>query len=197
MDQEAETQQQIERILRTIIDEWYDKVSRFYVTTEQLEASGGEPGREELKRFHDDHGHRIKFSKDDLDFTYGLRAYWENKSLYIEVSVNNKVENFDIEEFRDRLATHFRIAGKQPVPTPAELKPRCYEEIFILDSNFTDAFKLEVRKNKADIMRLSFRLNSRYLPKLLAHPVSSKELVETYCVTPFRSIYASVYRKHG
>ena len=33
------------------------------------------------------------------------------------------------------------------------------------------------------------------LDKLAARPVSSKELLEAYCVTPFRSIYASVYRR--
>lgn len=185
----------IEQVLYSIIDEWYENVSRFYVTREQLEENPGSGRSKELKRFHDETGHRIKFNKDDLNFTYGLRAYWEKDSLHIEVSVNNKVENFDYEEFMERLAAHYRRAGRTKVPTPYELKQRSYQEIFELETNFREAFKIERRKGKADIMRLSFRLNNDCLDKLVEHPVSSKELVETYCVSPFRSIYATVYRK--
>lgn len=195
MDEQNEVQQAIEEILRIIIDEWYDKVSSFYITSETPGLSGSEPQEEELKRFHDDKGHRIKFSKGDLDFTYGLRSYWDDDDLHIEVSVNNKVEDFDISQFRAKLALHFQKAGKQLVPTPIELRNRCYTDIFELDSNFDDAFTHDVRTGKADIMRLSFRLNRGVLAKLSARPVSSKELVENYCVTPFRNIYASVYRQ--
>lgn len=194
-NKQNEVRQAVEEILKTIIDEWYDKVSSFYVTSETPALTGSEPQEEELKRFHDDKGHRIKFSKGDLDFTYGLRSYWEGEDLHIEVSVNNKVEDFDIPEFQAKLALHFQRAGGQLVPTPSELKNRCYSDIFELDSNFDDAFTHDVREGKADIMRLSFRLNRVALSKLAARPVASKELVENYCVTPFRNIYASVYRQ--
>jgi hypothetical protein len=193
--QAMEAQQAIEKVLTVIIDEWYNKVSSFYVTAEAIAEGTTANKEEELKRFHDGKGHRIKFSKEELDFTYGLRSYWENDDLHIEVSVNNKVRNFDINQFRSRLAVHFQKAGQEFLPTPAELRNRCYSEIFELDSNFDDAFKLELRDGKADIMRLSFRLNRGALDKLVARPVSSKELVENYCVTPFRNIYASVYRQ--
>jgi hypothetical protein len=115
--------------------------------------------------------------------------------LLIEVSVNNKVKNFDVVDFREKLAAHYRTVGRQLVPTPYELRNRKYDEIFQFDSSFADAFKIERREGKADIMRLSFRLNIDVLDKLTARPVSSKELVENFCVTPFRKIYASVYRR--
>jgi hypothetical protein len=187
----------VEKILRVIIDEWYEKVSSFYVTAEQIAETGVSDRQEELKRFHDETGHRIKFSKDELDFTYGLRSYVDGDGFRIEVSVNNKVENFDIDEFRERLSDHYLNAGHQIVPTPVELKSRSctYGEIFDLGAKFGEALRLEVREGRADIMRLSFRLNPKLIVKLLSHPLASKQLVENFCVTPFRSIFASVYRR--
>lgn len=198
MSELKNAQSAIEDVLKIIIDEWYEKVSSFYVTAEQIAEEGGlEEGDEELKRFHDENGHRIKFSKDELDFTYGLRAYVDGGALLIEVSVNNKVENFNIEEFRTKLKSHYLSAGNELLPTPYELKTRAYNEVFQIDSRFEEAFKVDIRKGKADIMRLSFHLAEDSLDKLVARPVSSKEIIENYCVTPFRNIYASIYRRSG
>lgn len=195
MAEETEVQEAIEDVLKIIIDEWYGRVSSYYVTAEQLAESANTDQQEELKRFHDENGHRIKFSKDDLDFTYGLRYHREGQTFWIEVSVNNKVENFDVEDFQQRLAVHYGRADKENLPTPYELKSKRYGDVFELDSNFTDAFKHEVREGKADIFRLAFRINSDLVPKLVDHPNSFKDLVENFCVTPFRTVYASVYRK--
>lgn len=194
MDDRKEAQQAIESILGLIIDEWYERVSSYYVTAEHLAEDSDLEQEEELKRFHDERGHRIKFSKDELDFTYGLRSFWHEDALQIEISANNKVENFNIEEFQSRLKNHYLEAGKQALPTPYELRNRSYDEVFELDSNFEEAFTVEVREGSADIMRLSFRLNTQILAKLASKPVASKTLVENFCVTPFRNIYASVYR---
>lgn len=196
MDDRKEAQEAIESVLGLIIDEWYGKVSSYYITAERLaeDSSIDQDQEEELKRFHDENGHRIKFSKEELDFTYGLRSYWLDDALLIEISANNKVENFNIREFQRRLKDHYLRTGKELLPTPYELRNRSYEEVFELDSNFEEAFTVEVREGKADIMRLSFRLNSQLLPKLSSKPVASKTLVENFCVTPFRNIYASVYR---
>ncbi len=194
MDDQTEVQKAIESVLGLIIDEWYGRVSSYYVTSERLAEDSSLDQEEELKRFHDENGHRIKFSKDELDFTYGLRSFQLDGELLIEISVNNKVENFNIDEFQNRLKDHYLRTGKESLPTPYELRNRSYEDVFELDSNFEDAFTLEVREGKADIMRLSFRLNARLLPKLASKPVASKTLVENFCVTPFRNIYASVYR---
>ncbi|MEJ2078350.1 MAG: hypothetical protein P8020_01600 [Acidobacteriota bacterium] len=187
--------QTVDALLGEIIDDWFEKVSTYYITASRLADSDNPDQEEELKRFHDGNGHRIKFSKDELDFTYGLRSFQTNGELTIEVSVNNKVRNFDIGEFRKRLAAHYRKIGKELVPTPFELRNRSYSEIFLLESDFSHSLKLEIREGKADIMRLAFRLEADAAKKLIEHPVSTKQLVENYCVTPFRSIYASVYRR--
>jgi len=194
MDDRKEAQAAIESVLGLIIDEWYGRVSSYYVTAERLAEEGSPDQEEELKKFHDENGHRIKFSKDELDFTYGLRSFWLDDDLLIEISANNKVENFDIDEFQVRLKDHYVQAGKHLLPTPYELRSRSYDQVFELDSNFEEAFSVEVREGKADIMRLSFRLNPQLLPKLASKPVASKTLVENFCVTPFRNVYASVYR---
>ena len=89
----------IELVLSKIIDDWYERVSRYYVTKEDQEESALAETAIELKRFHDAKGHRIKFDKGDLDFTYGLKASWEQQTLHLEISVNNKVENFDYGNF--------------------------------------------------------------------------------------------------
>ena len=195
MGSSSQSQQTVDTVLGEIIDDWFEKVSTYYVTAGKLATSDNPEQEEELKRFHDGNGHRIKFSKDELDFTYGLRSFQADGELVIEVSVNNKVRNFDIAEFRKRLAAHYRKIGKELVPTPFELRNRSYSEIFLLESDFSEALKLEIREGKADIMRLAFRLEPESIKKLMEHPVSTKQLVENYCVTPFRSIYASVYRR--
>lgn len=195
-NQENNLQQATDKILGSIIDDWYANVSGFYSTQEQLET---EPGlgkrKEELKRFHDDRGHRIKFNKDDLDFTYGLLSRWQEDSLLIEISVNNKVERFDYQDFQRRLLVHYENLGEKLVPTPYELKNYRYCDIFLLKPNPTDAFQVETRAEGADIMRLSFSVNNQHVEKCLNHPVSAKSLVENYCVSPFRTVYAAVYRK--
>ena len=193
---EAEAHGVIEKVLGQIIDEWYEKVSPHYITSDQiLDNPALKERKEELKRFHDTKGHRIKFNKDDLDFTYGLKSYWQGESYIIEISVNNKVDKFDYTDFRKRLLLHYSKTSKDSVPTPYELRKYCYQDIFQLEPNPEEAFNVEPHQDKADIMRLSFRLRDQLTCNLAAHPVSSKRLIEAYCVSPFRSIYARVYRQ--
>ncbi len=188
-------QKTIDGILSAIIDEWYGKVAGYYVTQEQLREDPEDTRDEQLKRFHDEKGHRIKFNKDDLDFTYGLKSAWENNHIIIEVSVNNKVDNFDYDGFQERLLAHYDKTGDQKVSKPYELKSHSYAEILQFEPNLREAFKVEKREDKADIMRLSFHINRSLLEKLVGHPQASKSLIESYCVTPFRSVYAAVYRR--
>ncbi len=184
----------IDHVLSKIIDAWYDRVSRYYVTREDQENSAGAEETIELKRFHDEKGHRIKFDKGALDFTYGLRASWEQQTLHLEVSVNNKVKNFDYENFRELLFDHYRKAGSKQVTKPADLKRPLYREVFRLQDGLDEAFKVEYREGKADIMRLSFRIAEQYMESLTRRPDASGELIERYCVAPLRSAYAQVYR---
>ena len=183
----------IDELLSQIIDEWYERVSPHYIT--HSADSGGQKREEELKFFHDENGHRIKFNKDALDFTYGLKSQWEEEHCVIEISVNNKVEHFDYLDFQRRLLFHYKETGNRKVPTPYQLRTRSYQEIFELEPNLEEAFSVEKRKEKADIMRLAFRLKERFTEELAAHPVSGKQLIEDYCVSPFRIVYAAVYRK--
>lgn len=193
--EEETVRKAIDATLRGIIDDWYENVSNFYVTQERRSAEPHLYGEEELKRFHDEHGYRIKFHKDDLDFTYGLRSSWQDGDFLIEVSVNNKVKNFDYDDFRDRLFSHYARRGSDKVPTPYELKGYSYSEIFQLTPNLEKAFVVEKRGAKADIMRLSFLVQKVFLDKLVSHPLANKQLLENYCVSPFRSVYATVYRR--
>ena len=184
----------IELVLSKIIDDWYERVSRYYVTKEDQEESALAESAIELKRFHDAKGHRIKFDKGDLDFTYGLKASWEQQTLHLEVSVNNKVENFDYGNFRELLFAHYREAGAKPVTKPADLKRPLFREVFRLQDGLDEAFQVERREGKADIMRLSFQIAQEYMESLARRPDASGELIERYCVAPFRSVYAQVYR---
>ena len=197
MNQKANSQDAIEEILGSMIDDWYERIQDYYVTVESKTENPDIAGDEELKRFHDKNGHRIKFDKDELDFTYGLRSIVEKDGLLIEVSANNKVENFDISDFKNRLTNYYKKSCEELVPTPAELRSSTFSDVFQLDEDPSEILSLEIREGKADIMRLAFRLESDILKRLISHPKSSKELIEQYCVTPFRTIYAAVYRKEG
>ena len=197
IDEVQEIQQAIDLILQRIIDEWYDNVSSYYVTREQIEAGdGSEAGVvEELKRFHDDKGHRIKFAKEGLDFTYGLRCNADGEEFTIEISVNNKVEDFDYDDFQTRLIQHYRKGRQEKVTSPYELRNSTYGDVFEFRPNLHKAFQVEENPGKADIMRLTFWIESKYLEKIASHPVAGKQLVEHYCISPFRSVYAKVYRR--
>ena len=191
--EDVQVNEAIEVVLSEIIDDWYERVAPHYITGEQNAASP----EAELKRFHDEKGHRIKFNKDELDFTYGLRSYWETDRYIIEISVNNKVANFDYEDFGKRLSFHYQQMGSQAVPTPYELRDSVYCEIFQLEPNPDEAFRVERRSSKADIMRLAFQVSDRFIRCLASHPVSGKQLIEDYCVSPFRRLYATVYRRQS
>lgn len=185
-------QETIEGILRAIIDDWYERVSGYYITSSE---ETGADDSVELKRIHDEKGHLIKFNKDGLDFTYGLRSTWDGDHFLIEISVNNKVENFAYDDFRNQLFAHYEKAGSAPVQRPA-LGSLPHRDVFQLESGFSEAFTVEKRMPKADIMRLSFRVNADLLDLLAADPEATKQLIEAYCVSPFRSIYAKVYRNN-
>ncbi len=191
----TQIQKAIDELLSQIIDEWYERVCPHYVT--HPVTFGGQEREEELKCFHDKNGHRIKFNKDALDFTYGLKSQWVEEHCVIEISVTNKVEKFDYLDFQQRLVSHYQALGNRKVPTPYQLRTHSYQDIFQLEPNLEDAFSVENREQKADIMSLSFRLKERFSEELAARPVSGKQLIEDYCVSPFRSVYAAVYRRQS
>ena len=56
------TAELIDEALEAIIDQWYLSVSDYYITSEKKAENPEIAGPEELKRFHDETGHRIKFN---------------------------------------------------------------------------------------------------------------------------------------
>ena len=184
----------IDKTLETIIDQWYQSVSEYYITTEKKAENPDIFGPEELKRFRDEAGHRIKFSKGDLDFTYGLSLIDDvDEGCALEVSVNNKVPNYNYAELNRRLAAHYQINREKPVEGFTKLKKIRNCDVFHLKENL-GTIKVEERKGKADIVRLTFFVSGKYLEDLVAKPANFMELVQQYCVAPLRRIYAEVYR---
>jgi hypothetical protein len=185
----------IDNALEAIIDQWYLSVSDYYVTAEKKAENPDIQVPEELKRFHDETGHRIKFNKGDLDFTYGLCLMPGTDYCALEVSVNNKVPNFNYGELVRRLAAFYQSNKDKPVEGSKKLKKVCNCEIFILQEDLQDSIKVETREGKADIVRLSFGVQDEYLEDLISDSAVFMDLIHQYCVAPLRRAYADVYRK--
>jgi hypothetical protein len=188
------TAELIDDALEAIIDQWYLSVSDYYVTLEKKAENPDIQVPEELKRFHDETGHRIKFNKGDLDFTYGLSLMPDTDDGVIEVSVNNKVPNFNYGELVRRLAAYYQTAQDKPIDGFKKLKKIRNGDIFILKADLQDSIKVETREGRADIVRLSFGVQSEYLEELVSDPPNFMELIHQHCVSPLRRIYAEVFR---
>lgn len=188
------TAELIDKALETIIDQWYLSVSDYYITTEKKAENPEIFAPEELKRFHDETGHRIKFNKGDLDFTYGLCFLPGDEDCALDVSVNNKVPNFNYAELGRRLAAYYQLNREKPVEGFKKLKKVRNCEIFHLKEDLQGTIKVETREGKADIVRLTFGIADEYLEELVSDPPNFMELIHQYCVAPLRRIYAEVYR---
>ena len=184
----------IDKALEAIIDQWYLSVSDYYVTCEKKAENPAIQVPEELKRFHDENGHRIKFNKGDLDFTYGLCFLSEDECCILEASVNNKVPNFNYGELVRRLATYYQANKDKQVEGFKKLRNVRNCDVFHLPEDLNGSITLETREGKADIVRLSFGIEEEYLEDLLGEPPNFMELIHQYCVAPLRRIYAEVYR---
>ncbi len=185
----------IDKALEAIIDQWYLSVSDYYITSEKKAENPDIQAPEELKRFHDENGHRIKFDKGDLDFTYGLSLTEGAENCMLEVSVNNKVPNFNYSELARRLAEYYRANKDKPIEGYKKLKRVRHCDVFLLDENLQDSIKVETREGKADIVRLAFGIQDEFLDELVSDPPVFMDLIHQYCVAPLRRIYAEVYRK--
>jgi hypothetical protein len=188
------TKELIDNALEAIIDQWYLSVSDYYITIEKKAENLEITVPEELKRFHDETGHRIKFHKGDLDFTYGLSLMSSAEDCALEVSVNNKVPNFNYAELIHRLADHYQSNKEKPIEGFKKLKKIRNCDIFHLPADLHHSIKVETREGKADIVRLSFGVQDEYLDELISDPPNFMELIHKYCVAPLRRIYAEVYR---
>lgn len=188
------TAELIDKSLEGIIDQWYLSVSDYYVTVEKKKENPDIQIPEELKRFHDENGHRIKFNKGDLDFTYGLSVMTESDDCVLEVSVNNKVPNFNYGELVRRLATYYESNKDKPVEGFKKIKKISNSDVFHLSDDLQESITVETREGKADIVRLAFDVEGEYLDEIISDPPNFMELIHKYCVAPLRRIYAEVYR---
>jgi hypothetical protein len=189
------TAELIDGSLEAIIDQWYLSVSDYYITSEKKAENPDITIPEELKRFHDETGHRIKFNKGDLDFTYGLSLIAENEDCVLEVSVNNKVPNFNYGELTRKLSAYYQSSREKGIDGYSKLKSVRNCDVFELNEEMRDCIKIEEREGKADIIRLSFGVKSDHLEALISDPPNFMELIHQYCVAPLRRIYAEVFRK--
>jgi hypothetical protein len=185
---------QIDSTLEAIIDQWYLSVSDYYITIERRSENPGLTETEELKRFHDETGHRIKFNKGELDFTYGLCLQSGEEGHLLEVSVNNKVPHFNYKELVRRLSSYYESARNKPIAGFQDAKALRNSDIFFLQDQIKNSITVEQREGKADIVRLSFGIVEDHFEDLVADPPSFMEMIHRYCVAPLRRIYADLYR---
>lgn len=184
----------IDKALEAIIDQWYLSVSDYYITSEKKAENPDIQAPEELKRFHDETGHRIKFNKGELDFTYGLSLMSGGDPCALEASVNNKVPNFNYRELVSRLAAYYQANKDKPIEGFKKLRKVRNSDVFHLPEDLQGSIKMETREGKADIVRLSFGIEEEYLEELVSEPPNFMELIHQYCVAPLRRVYADVYR---
>jgi len=184
----------IDEALEAIIDQWYLSVSDYYVTAEKKKENPAIEAPEELKRFHDELGHRIKFDKGELDFTYGLSVEAGPEGCRLQASVNTKVPNFDYAELVRRLSVYYETARTKQIEGFKKAKKIRNCDLFILPDDLQKSVALEQRPGKADIIRLTFGIDETYLEDMMAEPANFMEAIHQYCVAPLRRVYAEVYR---
>jgi len=185
----------IDDALAGIIDQWYQSVSEYYITKEKKNQDPNLIQEEELKLFHDEKGHRIKFAKGELDFTYGLRLRNPQDGLHIEVSVNNKVADFNYDLLVARLGDYYARNSHLKVTGGKVLKSIPYSAIFRIEPELQQSIVVEKREGKADIIRLAFRIEDEFVKDLTSDQRSVMNLIQDYCVSPLRKVYAEVYRQ--
>jgi hypothetical protein len=187
--------ERFDSVLGEIVSEWYERVRDFYVTDEDSRALGVEP---EIKCFHEFSNHRIKFArKNDLDVTYGL-AIEERQGLFLVVaSVNNKSAGFDYDTFVERLKEcYWRSRNEKPWTTP-EFDHFAYGDLLRFEPRMGKSVALDIRKDKADIIRLFFEVDPEREDLILQHREILRDLIENYCLNPLKRIYAESYREQA
>ena len=183
----------LDQILYEVIDTWYERVKANYVTEKDSELSGVTP---ELKRFHKPKNHRVKFSREgDLDVTYGLRIAEKEGQLVVEASVNNKSKGFDYEAFVERLESYYWKSRLEKPWTSPDFDRFTHGDLFQFEPRMGHSVSLDIREDRADIIRLFFALNAEHEDLLMRHEEILQDLVENYCLAPLRRIYAESYRQ--
>jgi len=191
MGNSDQTFRKFDAITHQVIQSWYERVKQNYVTDKDGRDLGIEP---ELKVFHQQGSHRIKFSRNaELDVTYGLGVRLSEEGILIESSVNNKSEGFDYEAFMDALKAHYwRSRDDKPWIDP-EFDRFSYQDLLPFDPVMGHSVTLDTLKDKADIIRLNFRVSSLHLELLVRRQDVLGDLVDEYCLAPLKRIYAETF----
>ncbi len=183
----------LDRTLGSIISNWYERVKPNYVTEEESRQLGVEP---EVKFFHEEGMHRIKFARtEELDVTYGLGVFEREGRVFVESSVNNKSAHFDFDGFVSRLKKHYWRSRNEKPWTHPEFDRFTYNDLLPFEPAVGETVELETREEKADVIRLYFPLNPRREKLLMEHPEILQDLIENYCLHPLKRIYAQTYRE--
>ena len=184
---------QFERITHQIVDDWYERVKQNYVTEEDSRDLGIGP---ELKSFHETGNHRIKFVREkELDVTYGLGVRRNDEQFIVESSVNNKSAGFDYEAFVNSLKSYYWRSRNEKPWTEADFDHFTYQDLLSFKPLMGQSVSLDMRKDKADIIRLFFGVNPHHEDLLLGRKDVLRDLIEEYCLAPLRRIYAESYRE--
>jgi len=182
----------LDSVMRRIITEWHDRVKADYVTEEDRELLGLEP---EIKRFHSTGNHLIKFSREKtLQVTYGLRVITRGDLIAIESSVNNKSSKFDYDSFASRLKLHYWRNCYEKPWTDKAFGRYAYADLLHFDPRMGHSVSLDIRADKADVIRLLFQINPRHEDELISRTELLQDLIENYCLAPLKRIYAETFR---
>lgn len=185
--------EQLNSVIERIMSDWYGRLRQHYVTDEDSRELGLEP---EVKYFHEFGSHRIKFSRmSELDVTYGLAAEQKNGSLVVVSSVNNKSNGFDYDRFVEKLKLFYWASRNEKPWTEPEFDHFAYGDLVEFEPRMGHSVSLDIRKDKADILRLAFQIVPEHEALLLANPAMLQDLVESYCLHPLKRIYAESYRQ--
>ncbi len=193
MNAPEEALQQLDKIAQEIIDDLYERAKENYVTQEDSLQLGVEP---EVKRFHQKGNHRLKFARrKELDVIYGLGAYCKEGIVLIEASVNNKSAGFDYDLFVEKLKAYYWGSRHEKPWTDPEFDHFSYADLVHFDPRMSHSVSLDIRKDKADIIRLGFALNPSHKERLMQRRGLLFDLIENYCLAPLKRIYAESYRE--
>ncbi|UCF38851.1 MAG: hypothetical protein JSU96_08445 [Acidobacteriota bacterium] len=186
--------ERVDAVLEALILGWYDRSREHYVTDEDSKSLGVEP---EVKCFQEFANHRIKFArKSELDVTYGLGIEERNGRLVIVASVNNKSEGFDFDSFVNRLESHYWRSRTEKPWTDPKVDHFAYGDLLHFEPRMGKSVSLDIRKEKADIIRLFFEVDNEHEEFLLSSSELLRDLVENYCLNPLKRIYAESYREN-
>lgn len=185
--------QTLDSALFKVIDIWYDRVRPNYVTEEDSREVGLEP---ELKRFHGDGKHRIKFARSiELDVTYGLGAVERNGLVFLESSVNNKSNGFDYEAFVQRLERYYWSTRSEKPWVEPGYDHYSYSDLLPFEPVLGQSVLRERRPDRAEVIRLFFEVGTKFQQVLKKRGDLIVDLVEDYCLAPLKRIYAESYHE--